>query len=140
MTTPQEGTPVPDERGEDDLGIAARLWCEPQHAHKVMDPDFAESIARALKAQRERGRAEAAEAFKLIDDRPLTKEELDHGLRLQIDLDTALLREALDTLLGINEAGFGGAVPTHDLIGRLKARLSPKESGQERSDSGRAGG
>lgn len=29
-------------------GVAARIWCEPQHAGKVMDVEFAESIARKL--------------------------------------------------------------------------------------------
>ena len=27
---------------------AAQLWCEPQHAHKEMDADFAMSIAQAI--------------------------------------------------------------------------------------------
>lgn len=30
---------------------ATQIWCEPQHAHKVMDCDFAESIAKALMEQ-----------------------------------------------------------------------------------------
>jgi hypothetical protein len=29
-------------------GIAARLWCKPEHEHKIMDGAFAESIAKAL--------------------------------------------------------------------------------------------
>jgi hypothetical protein len=28
--------------------LAAQLWCEPQHSHKVMDVDLAESIAQLL--------------------------------------------------------------------------------------------
>lgn len=27
---------------------AARIWCEPQHSHKVFDPELAESFANAL--------------------------------------------------------------------------------------------
>jgi len=37
-----------EERKTHYRGIAARLWCEPQHAHKEMDVEFAESIAAAL--------------------------------------------------------------------------------------------
>lgn len=33
---------------------AAQLWCEPQHAHKEMDVDFAESIAQLLVRETER--------------------------------------------------------------------------------------
>lgn len=42
-------------------GIAARIWCEPEHAAKVMDPDFAESIAREVLAAYEAGKAEQEE-------------------------------------------------------------------------------
>lgn len=31
------------------MEIAAQLWCLPQHAHKEMDVEFAESIAAALR-------------------------------------------------------------------------------------------
>ena len=30
---------------------AAQIWCEPQHAHKVIDCELAESIAHALAEQ-----------------------------------------------------------------------------------------
>lgn len=33
---------------EEARGIAARIWCEPKHSEKTMDPDFAESIAVQL--------------------------------------------------------------------------------------------
>lgn len=32
---------------------AAQLWCLPQHGHKVMDVEFAKSIALALDTERE---------------------------------------------------------------------------------------
>jgi ABC-type Zn2+ transport system substrate-binding protein/surface adhesin len=37
----------------EELGIAARIWCEPKHSSKVMDSDFAVSIAQALATNRE---------------------------------------------------------------------------------------
>lgn len=50
---------------------AAQLWCLPQHSHKPMDVEFAESIAAAL-ADAERGAYENAakvcEVEALIDD------------------------------------------------------------------------
>lgn len=30
-------------------GIAARLWCKPEHSYKVMDPDFCKSIADTIR-------------------------------------------------------------------------------------------
>ena len=41
-------------------GIAARLWCQPQHEQKVMDTEFAESIALALDAASINGMVEKA--------------------------------------------------------------------------------
>jgi len=35
---------------------AAQLWCLPQHAHKVMDAEFAESIAQVLQAAEKKGK------------------------------------------------------------------------------------
>jgi hypothetical protein len=46
---------------EEARGIAARIWCEPQHANKVMDPDFAESIAKQIFAGLEAERKKVAE-------------------------------------------------------------------------------
>ena len=42
---------------------AAQLWCLPQHAHKDMDVEFAQSIATAL---REARREAMAECCKLV--------------------------------------------------------------------------
>ena len=39
---------------------AAQLWCKPQHSSKVMDPDFAYSIALELIAAKKAGAKEAA--------------------------------------------------------------------------------
>ena len=55
----------------DQRARAAQLWCLPQHSHKEMDVDFAESIAQALADERRRVWEEAAvlcEAEALIDD------------------------------------------------------------------------
>lgn len=44
------------------LQRAAQIWCEPAHAKKEMDVDFARSIAQALAEARERALEEAARA------------------------------------------------------------------------------
>ena len=44
----------------DQRARAAQLWCLPQHSHKEMDVDFAESIAQALADERRRVWEEAA--------------------------------------------------------------------------------
>lgn len=41
--------PMTDQRAR-----TAQLWCLPQHSHKEMDVDFAESIAQALADERRR--------------------------------------------------------------------------------------
>jgi hypothetical protein len=44
----------------DPRAVAAQLWCLPQHAHKEMDVEFAESIAHALADAERRGLERAA--------------------------------------------------------------------------------
>lgn len=45
---------------ERDREIAAQLWCLPQHSKKVMDCEFAESIAEALAQARQEERRRCA--------------------------------------------------------------------------------
>lgn len=55
-------TPPNEKRfSEEDLKTAARLWCLPQHSNKVMDDEFAKSIAQALSEAREEGFKEGHE-------------------------------------------------------------------------------
>lgn len=51
----------------DPRAVAAQLWCLPQHAHKEMDVEFAESIAHALADAERRGLERAA---KVADEYP----------------------------------------------------------------------
>ena len=69
---------------------AAQIWCEPQHAHKEMDADLAESIAHAL------ADAEARECLSIL-------EELDKlgGLYASTALDA---REGMDRLEASSKA------------------------------------
>ena len=53
---------------KDPRAVAAQLWCLPQHAHKEMDVEFAESIAQALADDRRRVWEEAAKVCEEIFD------------------------------------------------------------------------
>jgi len=44
------------------IGIAARLWCEPEHSRKEMDADFAMSIAVAIDKERQNSFLEGRDA------------------------------------------------------------------------------
>lgn len=50
----------PPEPPEWALHIAAQLWCEDKHSHKVLDTDLALSIAQALRRVRDEALEEAA--------------------------------------------------------------------------------
>lgn len=73
----------------DPRAVAAQLWCLPQHAHKEMDVEFAESIAHALADAERRGLERAAgicEAEALIDDeRGYYGKEMAKAIRLKAD-------------------------------------------------------
>ena len=59
---------MPDKKPDQYQTIAAQLWCLPQHGSKVMDCDFAQSIADALEKCAEEARKEAfLEAAKYIE-------------------------------------------------------------------------
>lgn len=72
---------TPSER---QIHAAAQLWCEPQHGHKVMDSDFAMSIANALAAERDAAIEECAkvadaEAWRLA--KMLLSADIAHQIR-----------------------------------------------------------
>ena len=184
--TPQEGTPVPEredlEKEADRLAGVLSGRAIDYAADELPIVTFESEIKACLvefgKAQRERG---LAEERKLNDDlRDLGYDPHVLGLKGELiaakcftKLDTALLREALESLsIAINiinryvpdeMKNNNGISSIREDIAKPKARLSPKESGasggqqpsasvatetkveersegNERSDSGRAGG
>lgn len=60
---------TPNER---QIQVAACIWCEPQHEHKVMDSDFAMSIANALAAERDAAIEECVGMLGYNPEHPVT--------------------------------------------------------------------
>lgn len=63
--------------------IAAQLWCRPEHEHKVMDCDFAASIAAALRKAKADGMKEAAEYISTLDYRVHVRELNDRASQIE---------------------------------------------------------
>ena len=63
---------------EQAVTAAAQLWCKPEHSHKVMDPDFAHSIAQEIDAQvaAEGRRWAALDDMRLVRIQELEKDNL----------------------------------------------------------------
>ena len=130
--TPQEGTPVPEredlEKEATLVGMDFETWLgEPADSARP------NPILVYGKAQRERGRL-SNEGSKLAANLYAK------GLETIIEQDTALLREALEWIESVTDEPCGEAsckdCGRPPIYSKLKARLSPKESGGQ----GRAGG
>lgn len=76
--------------------VAAQLWCLPQHSHKVMDVEFAESIAQALADERRKVWEEAAKVAETLGVHPALNvwdggpEWYKHGKEIAAEIRTQL--------------------------------------------------
>ena len=138
-----EGTPVPEredlekEAREEAERIAAKVgsvWDAPlKHS---LAAGIAEHLLAFGKAQRERGRADMRGTFVVPASANVELARLNYlpgKIEVVPNDDTALLREALEAL---ERCAASHNLSAAIVLEKLKARLSPKESGGQ----GRAGG